>query len=286
MIVVTAATGQLGHHVIEQLLAKGAPAKNIVAAVRNPEKASAFRAKGITVRQADYEKPETLEAAFAGADKVLLISSSTVGSRARQHKNAINAAKKAGVKHLAYTSILHADTSKLKLAAEHKETEDAIKASGIPYTFLRNGWYIENQTDTLAGSIGAGAFIGCSGDGKIAAATRQDYAEAAAVVLTSAGHENKAYELAGDTAYSAQEFAAEVSRQTGKNLPFNNLPEAQYAEILGTFGLPKPFAEILADADANAAKGQLEDSTGDLRRLIGHATTPFPGVVKASLAKL
>ena len=282
MIIVTAATGKLGAHVVEQLLAKKT-GEEVVAAVRDPAKATQL---GVPVRHADYGKPETLEAAFRGADKLLLISSNDVGHRLAHHENAIAAAKKAGVKLIVYTSILHCETSPLLLAHDHQATEKAIKASGLPYVFLRNGWYIENQTDSLGASISAGAFIGCSGNGKIAAATRADFAAAAVAVLTTPGHENKIYELAGDAAYSAADLAAEVSKQTGKTLPYNDLPVAQYSEILQSFGLPKGFADVLADADANVAKGALEDSSGDLHRLIGRATTPMPVVVKQALAAL
>lgn len=232
----------------------------------------------------NYEKPETLEAAFSRARTRFSSSLVEHGRQAGAAAQERDQRREEGGRE---APRVHEHPPRRHVEAEARR---GAQGDGGGHQGVRHPVHvpphIENQTDTLAGSIGAGAFIGCSGDGKIAAATRQDYAEAAAVVLTSAGHENKAYELAGDTAYSTQEFAAEVSRQTGKNLPFNNLPEAQYAELLGTFGLPKPVAEILADADANAAKGELEDSSGDLRRLIGHATTPFPGVVKASLAKL
>ena len=281
-IVVTAANGKLGTKVIEQLLAKKT-GEEIIAGVRDPSKGANL---GTKVVHADYSKPETLDAAFKGADKVLLISSNDVGHRLEHHQAAIAAAKKAGVKLIAYTSILHAAESKLLLAHDHQQTEKAIKESGIPYVFLRNGWYIENQTDSLANSIHAGAFIGASGNGKIAAATRDDFAAAAVAVLTTPGHENKIYELAGDTAYSAAELAAEVSKQLGKTLPYNDLPQDKYSEILQSFGLPKGFADVLADADANVAKGELEDSSGDLHRLIGRATTPYETVVKEALAAL
>ena len=206
MIVVTGATGKLGSLVVEALLEK-VPAKEIAVAVRNPQKAAAFAARGVEVRTADYAKPETLAAAFAGAEKLLLISSSEVGQRAPQHLAVIAAAKKAGVKFIAYTSILHADTSKMVLAAEHKATEAALRDSGVPYAILRNGWYSENYTEHLAAALAQGALIGSAGQGRIAAATRADYAAAAVAVLTGHGHENKVYELAGDAPFTMSDLA-------------------------------------------------------------------------------
>ncbi len=282
MILVTAATGTLGRHVVAQLLEK-VPAKDIAIAVRAPHKAADLAAKGVQVRQADYSKPETLGPALDGVDTVLLISSSEVGQRARQHQAVVDAAKKAGVRRLAYTSILHADTSGLALAAEHKATEEAIRASGLPFVFLRNGWYTENYTENLAPALAHGAIIGSSGEGRIAAAARADYAAAAVAVLTGEGHENKVYELAGDTAFTATELAAEVSRQSGKRVIYKDLPQADYAGALIGVGVPAPFAEILADSDAGAARGELNDSSGDLRRLIGRPTTPLAQSVAAAL---
>jgi NAD(P)H dehydrogenase (quinone) len=219
-----------------------------------------------------------------GIDKLLLISGNELGQRLPQHKAVIAAAKKADVKQLVYTSILHADTSSLGLAGEHLATEVALKASGLVYTILRNGWYTENYTGSAKGAIAAGAFIGCAGDGKIASAARVDYAEAAAVVLTGVGHENKIYELAGDVAYTLTELAAEISRQTGKTIPYNNLTEAQYVDILKSFGLPEGIAQMLADSDTGASKGGLFDDTKQLSVLIGRPTTPLAKVVTKAIA--
>ncbi|WP_002634129.1 SDR family oxidoreductase [Myxococcus hansupus] len=282
MILVTAATGKLGRLVVSGLLEK-VPAKDIAVAVRDPNKASDLAARGVQVRQADYSKPETLGPALQGVDTVLLISSSEVGQRTRQHQAVVDAAKKAGVRLLAYTSILHADTSGLALAVEHKATEEAIRASGLPFVFLRNGWYTENYTENLAPALAHGAIIGSSGEGRVAAATRADYAAAAVAVLTSKGHENKVYELAGDTAFTATELAAEVSRQSGKSVLYKDLPQADYAGALIGVGVPAPFAEVLADSDAGAARGELNDSSGDLRRLIGRPTTPLAPSVAAAV---
>lgn len=282
MILVTAATGKLGRLVVSGLLEK-VPAKDLAIAVRDPNKAADLAARGVQVRQADYSKPETLGPALKGVDTVLLISSSEVGQRTRQHQAVVDAAKKAGVRLLAYTSVLHADTSGLALATEHKATEEAIRASGLPFVFLRNGWYTENYTENLAPALAHGAIIGSSGEGRVAAATRADYAAAAVAVLTSQGHENKVYELAGDTAFTATELAAEVSRQSGKSVLYKDLPQADYARALVGVGVPAPFAEILADSDAGAARGELNDSSGDLRRLIGRPTTPLAQSVAAAV---
>jgi NAD(P)H dehydrogenase (quinone) len=278
-IAITGATGQLGRLVIEKLKAK-VPASQIVALVRTPAKAADL---GVEAREADYAKPETLDKALAGVDKLLLISSSEVGQRATQHKNAIEAAKKAGVKHVIYTSVLHADTSPLSLADEHRTTEADLKASGIPYTILRNGWYTENYTGSVGGALTGGALLGSARDGRIASATRADFADAAVAVLTSEGQEGKTYELAGDEAYTLTELAAEISRQTGKAIPYKDLPVAEYAAALTGFGLPAGFAHGLAGWDADAANGALYDDSRQLSQLIGRPTTPLATAVAEAL---
>jgi len=272
---ITGATGQLGRFVVEKLKEKVA-AENIVALVRNPEKAADM---GVEVRVFDYTHPENLAASLQGIDKLLLISGNEMGQRLPQHIAVIEAAKQAHIKLLVYTSILHADTSPLSLAVEHLATEVNLKASGLAYTILRNGWYTENYTGSAKGAIGAGAFIGCAGDGKIASAARIDYAEAAVAVLTSEGHENNIYELAGDEAYTLTELAAELSRQSRKTIPYNNLSETQYADILKSFGLPAGIAEMLANSDTGASKGGLFDDSQVLSKLIGHPTTPLAKVL-------
>ncbi len=218
MIAITGATGQLGQHVIESLL-KTVPAGNVVAIVRNPAKAQALTAQGIHVRQGDYGDEAALKLALQGVEKLLLISSSEVGQRASQHRNVINAAKAAGVKFIAYTSLLHANTSPLGLADEHVETEKMLADSGIAYTLLRNGWYTENYLASAPAALEHGVFIGAAGDGKIASATRADYAAAAARVISEAGHEGKVYELAGDSGWTLTQLAAELTKQSGNRLP-------------------------------------------------------------------
>lgn len=278
-IAVTGATGQLGGIVITKLKQK-VPAADIVALARSPEKAAAL---GVAARAADYARPATLDAALSGIDTLLLISSSEVGQRAAQHAKVIDAAKKANVKRIVYTSLLHADTSPLSLAEEHRQTEAQLKASGVPFTILRNGWYSENYTGSIPGALAGGAFIGSAGDGKIASATREDFAEAAAVVLTEPGHEGKTYELAGDTAYTLSELAAEVSRQSGKTIPYRNLSTADYATALEGFGLPQALAQAIAGWDADAGGGALFDDGRQLAALIGRPTTPLATSVAQAL---
>lgn len=281
-IAITGATGQLGRLVVEALKAR-VPAGDIVALVRDPAKAADL---GVAVRAADYAQPETLSAALAGVDTLLLISSDAVGQRVAQHRNVIEAAKAAGVKRIAYTSILNADTSPIGLAEEHVATEALIGASGLTYALLRNGWYFENYTGSLAGAIAAGAIIGASGEGRVSAATRQDYAEAAAVVISTPDTENRVYELAGDTAFTRADLAAEVSRQTGKAIAYNDLTEATYAGILESFGLPAPFAAILAQSDVGASQGGLFDERRTLSGLIGRPTTSLADAVAQALKTL
>ncbi|WP_276497448.1 SDR family oxidoreductase [Pontibacter litorisediminis] len=276
---ITGATGQLGRLVVDKLKGK-VPTENIVALVRSPQKAAGL---GVEAREADYEKPETLDEALKGIDTLLLISGSEVGKRAEQHRNVIEAAKKNGVKWIVYTSLLHADTSSVSLAEEHRATEAALKDSGIPYTLLRNGWYTENYTGSIQGALAGGAFIGSAGEGKISGATRADYAEAAVAVLTGEGQQGKVYELAGDEAFTLSELAAEISRQSGKDIPYKNLPEAEYAAALASFGLPEGLAQAIAGWDVAASQDALYDDNRQLSRLIGRPTTPLSVAVADAL---
>ena len=282
MIVVTGATGQLGRLVIAALL-KRVPATEIVAAVRNVEKAKDLAESGIQVRYADYGQPASWDEALKGADKVLLISSSEIGQRANQHRSVIDAAKRAGVKLLAYTSVLHAGTSPLGLAAEHRDTEAMLAASGVPCVLLRNGWYTENYTAGVPAALAHGGVYGCAGDGRISSAARADYAEAAAAVLTSDNQAGRVYELAGDTSYTLTELAAEISRQAGRNIGYVNLPEAEYKSVLIKAGLPGVIAELLANSDTGASKGALFDDSRQLGNLIGRPTTSLATAVAAAL---
>ncbi|MBA8061871.1 SDR family oxidoreductase [Citrobacter freundii] len=272
MIAITGATGQLGQHVIENLL-KTVPASQIVAIVRNPAKAATLSLQGITVRQADYTDEAAFTTALQGIDKLLLISSSEVGQRTPQHRNVINAAKSARVKFIAYTSLLHADTSPLGLADEHVATEKMLAESGLDYALLRNGWYSENYLASAPAALEHGVFIGAAGEGKIAAATRADYAAAAARVISEEGHAGKIYELAGDEGWTLSQLAAELAQQSGKKVVYQNLSEADFAAALKGFGLPAGLAEMLADSDIGASKGGLFDDSHTLSTLIKRPTT-------------
>jgi NAD(P)H dehydrogenase (quinone) len=283
MIAITGATGQLGRLVIQNLL-KTVPASQLVAAVRSPDKAADLAALGVQVRQADYTRPATLEAAFQGVSKLLLISSSEVGHRTPQHAAVIAAAQQAGVQLLAYTSLLRADTSPLGLAAEHQETEAMLRASGLPHVLLRNGWYTENHAASVPAALQYGAVMGSAKDGRIASAARADYAAAAAAVLTRDGQAGQVYELAGDSAYTLAELAAEIAKQSGKAVVYNDLPEAAYAAALVQVGLPEGFAALLADSDVGASEGGLFDDGRQLSQLIGRPTTSMAEVVRAALA--
>ena len=282
MIAITGATGQLGQLVIEQLL-NTVPANQIVAIVRNPAKAEALSQQGITVRQGDYADESTMTSALNGVEKLLLISSSEVGQRATQHQNVINAAKAAGVKFIAYTSLLHADKSPLGLHVEHVATEKALAESGIPYALLRNGWYTENYLASAPPALEHGVFIGAAGEGKIASATRADYAAAAAKVISGDGHAGNVYELAGDHAWTLSELAAELSKQSGKNVTYQNMSEADFTAALKGVGLPAGLADMLADSDVGASKGGLFDDSHTLSKLIGRPTTPLSESIKAIL---
>ncbi|MEY9968611.1 NAD(P)H dehydrogenase (quinone) [Streptacidiphilus sp. MAP12-16] len=281
-ILVTAATGQLGRLVVESLLKK-VPAEQIAVAVRSPEKAADLAALGVQVRQADYAKPETLGAALAGVDKVLLISGTDMGERVGQHQAVIDAAKEAGVSLLAYTSVLGGDDATFALADDHKATEAAVRASGIPFVLLRHGWYTENYTAQLGTFLEHGAVVGSSGDGRVASATRQDFAEAAAAVLAGEGHANTVYELSGDTAWSFSEFAAAVSAQAGKPVVYQDLAPGDHLQVLLGAGLPAPLAEVLVDVDAGIGRGDLAHTPGDLSRLIGRPTTPLADSITSAL---
>ncbi|KTB60841.1 quinone oxidoreductase [Pseudomonas fluorescens] len=282
MIAVTGANGNLGQLVIKDLL-RVIPAANIIATVRSLEKANDLRAMGVQIREADYDRPETLDAAFSGVDKLLLISAVQPGKRFSQHKAVINAAKRAGVKLIAYTSMLRTDTSCLILADEHKATEEYLKKSGLEFVLLRNGWYLENHAGTVKSSLMLGFIIGSAGKGRFASASRADYAAAAAKVLTQQGHVNKTYELAGDHSYSMYEFAEEVSRQAGRSIAYKNLAPTEYEAQLLSFGIPKMIADVVIDADMKSLTGELDSSSRDLSRLLGRSTMPFSEAIKDAL---
>jgi NAD(P)H dehydrogenase (quinone) len=282
-IVVTGATGHLGRLVVLALLDRGVRAATIVATGRNIDKLADLAARGVTIRHADYDDPAVLSVAFAGADKVLLVSAAELGRRVEQHGNAVDAARRAGAELLAYTSAPRADHTRLKLAAEHAGTETYIRKSGLPFVFLRNSWYTENYTARLASQLDRGEVLGAAGDGRVSAATRRDFAEAAAAVLVSPGQAGKVYELGGDDAFTLAQYAAEVSRQSGRPVIYRNLDVEEYTRTLIESGLPRQVAEVVADSDAAIARGELFTDSGDLCRLINRPTTPLGRAVAAAL---
>lgn len=281
-IAITGATGQLGNLVIEQLLQLAA-AQNIVALVRNIDKAEHFKAQGIELREFDYDRPETLVPALSGVDKLLLISANEISRRTPQHQAVIDAAKVAGVPYIAYTSLLRADTSPLGLAQEHRETEKLIQDSGITYTFLRNNWYSENYLAGVAHTIEIGTLFGAAQDGRISSASRIDYAEAAAKVLTSTGHENKTYELAGSESFRLSDLATLIGQAANKDIIYQNLSAEEYTQGLTQAGLPAGLVDVIVDADIQSIQGAMYSDRKDLEQLIGHKTTSIQDAIKASL---
>ncbi len=282
MYAITGATGHLGRLVIDHLL-KTVSAGQIVAIARSPEKASDLEERGVTVREGDYDRPETMVSALKGVGRLLLISGSEIGQRVQQHKAVLEAAKEAGVGLVVYTSILHADTSEVSLAEEHRQTEAALDASGIPYALLRNGWYTENYTASIGAAVEHGAVIGSTGDAQVTPATRDDYAAAAAVVLTSDDPAGEIYELAGDEAFAMADYAAEIARQTEKEIVYRDLPEADYKAALEGAGLPAPVAGMISQADAAARDGALYDDSYTLSGLIGRPTTSLEAAIAQAL---
>ena len=281
-IAITGATGQLGSIVIEKLLLQ-TEANNIVALVRNPANATHLTAQNIEVREFDYDRPETLVPALSGIDKLLLISANEVGRRTPQHKAVIDAAKVAGVPYLAYTSLLRADTSPLGLAQEHRETEKLIQDSGLRYTFLRNNWYSENYLAGVAHTIEIGTLFGAAQDGRISSASRIDYAEAAAKVLTSTGHDNQTYELAGSQSFSLSELATLIGQAASKTINYQNLSAEEYTQGLTQAGLPAGLVEVIVDADIQTIQGAMYSDSQDLEQLIGCKTTNIQDAIKAAL---
>ncbi|WP_029591396.1 SDR family oxidoreductase [Franconibacter pulveris] len=282
MIAITGASGHLGRLVIADLL-KTVAAEQLVAIVRDPAKIADLAQKGVQVRRAEYGDAAALQAALTGVEKLLLISSSEVGQRAPQHRNVIEAAKAAGVTFIAYTSLLHADRSPLGLAEEHVATEKMLAESGIPFALLRNGWYSENYLASVPPALEHGAFIGSAGEGKIASATRADYAEAAARVMTLDNQAGNVYELAGDEAWTLSDLTAQLSELSGKPVVYQNLSEADFKAALQGAGLPEPFAALLANSDVGASKGGLFDDSRQLSTLIGRPTTPLAESLRALL---
>jgi NAD(P)H dehydrogenase (quinone) len=284
MLGVTGSTGQLGRLVIKSLLERGVAAGEIVALARDPGKAGDFAASGVQVRRADYNAPESLPVALAGVDRLLLISGNELGQRVTQHSAVVEAARQAGVKFIAYTSIPKADTNAMLLAREHRATESLIRESGIPFSFLRNSWYLELYTDNLSSTIEHGVLPGAADDGQVSAATRADLAAAAAAVLAGPNYENRIFELGGDEAFTLAELARTISEVSGRAVEYRNLPEEAYLQTLVGVGLPEEFARIYADSDRGIARGELRVETGDLSQLIGRPTTTAREAIAAALA--
>ncbi|WP_374968309.1 SDR family oxidoreductase [Terrabacter sp. BE26] len=282
-LLVTGASGHLGRLAVESLLQRGTAASDVVALARNPESVSELADRGVQVRQGDYSDPESLDAAFTGVDRLLLVSGSEVGRRTAQHGNVVDAAKRAGVAFLAYTSITRADTSDLVLAEEHRATEELLAASGLPHALLRNSWYLENYIGQLPVFLAHGTVLGAAGTGRVSAATRADYAEAAAVVLAGHGHEGAVYELGGDTAFTMGELAEAVGRMAGQEVVYRDMSVADYTAALVGAGLPEGYAAVLADGDRGLAQGQLFTDSGDLSRLLGRPTTTLEDALQAAV---
>ncbi|ONI60559.1 NAD(P)-dependent oxidoreductase [Leifsonia sp. ALI-44-B] len=282
-IVVTGATGHLGKSIVEHLVARGVAPADIVAGGRSTEKLQALADSGVRTAVIDYTRPETLTEALTGADTLILVSSSEVGQRVEQHRNAIDAAVAAGVTHLVYTSAPKADTSELVLAPEHKATEELIRASGIPATILRNGWYTENYVGALQQADATGILLTSAGDGLVSSASRTDYAEAAAVVVAEDGHAGSVYELSGDVAWNQQQLADTFAEILGKPVELKSVSSEEHLAILKDAGLDDGTAGFVVALDANTRDGLLGETSGDLSRLIGHPTTPLIDGLRAAL---
>lgn len=280
-LVVTGATGQLGRLVVTSLLEKGVAADQIIATARDTTRLADLADRGVQVRHADYNAPTSLKEAFAGADRVLLVSSNEIGQRLTQHQNVIDAAQDAGVELLAYTSVANAETSGISLAKEHLATERAILASGLPHTFLRNSWYLENYTDQLPTYLEHGVVLGAAGTGRVSAATRADFAAAAAAALLTESPQ-EVYELGGPD-FSLTEFAAVVTEVTGREVAYNDLPADVLDQTLVGVGLPAEVAAMLASADQGLSRGELFVDTTDLEGLLGRPATPLADAVRAAL---
>ena len=282
-VVIAGATGHLGRLVVADLLERGVPAGDITAAGRDTTKVKDLADRGVQVRAIDYDEPATLDDAFRGAGKILLISASEVGQRVRQHGHAIDAAVRAGTGLLAYTSIANAGTTTMRLAEEHHATEAALRASCLPWVLLRNSWYTENYTAQIPAILERGVLTGSADQGRVSAATRADYAAAAAAVLTGNGQQGRVYELGGDQAFTLAEVAAEIAAQAGRPVSYHDLPVEEYTRLLVGVGLPEPAAATIADADRGLARGDLYVDSGHLRQLIGRPTTSLHDAVAAAL---
>jgi NAD(P)H dehydrogenase (quinone) len=280
---VTGATGPLGRLAVEELLARGVPASDVVAIVRNPEKAADLAARGVVIRTADYSQPETLPAALEGVTVLLLVSGNEVGRRVAQHGAVIEAAKAAGVDRIAYTSITRADTTQSPLAPEHKATEELLRNSGVPFTILRNNWYHENYTGQLGQYLERGEVVAIDGNARIAAAARADFAAAAAATLVGEGHDNAVYELTGP-GITLAELAETISDVTGTKVAYRDATAAELAAGMQAAGLDEGLAGFLVALEESTARGDLDHTSDDLTRLIGRPAGSLADAVRAAQA--
>ena len=279
---VTGAAGNLGALAVEALLDRGVAPSDLVATARDTDRLSAFAARGVVTRRLDYDDPASVDAALEGVHRLLLVSSSAVGQRVSQHRTVLEAAARKGVELVAYTSILRADSSSLALAAEHLATEQILTELGLPHVLLRNGWYLENYTAQVPVHLEHGV-VGAAGAGRISAAARADYAEAAAAALLADDSVGKVHELGGDESFTMAEYAATLAEHSGQAVAYVDLPQADYAAVLEAAGVPAPFAQILADSDRGIAGGELYEGSGTLSTLAGRPTTTLSDAVKAAL---
>ncbi len=272
-ILVTGATGKLGSKIVEAVL-KTVPQEQLAVSVRNPEKAEGLKARGVDVRQGDFDRPETLAAAFSGIDRLLVISTDGDNdTRIRQHANAIAAAKEARVRFIAYTSVANADESPLSLAEVHRATEEAIRKTGIPYAFLRNNWYLENETGSIQGALAGAPWVTSAGDGRVGWALQEDYAEAAAAVLTGTGHDNKIYELSGKP-LTQQELVSALGTVLGKDIPIQQVDDAAYTAVMQGAGIPEFVIPLLVGIQKSIRAGALDVESGDFEKLLGRPAVP------------
>ena len=285
-LLITGATGQLGRLVVEQLLAAGVPAGDIIATGRATDKIKDLADRGVRVRAVDFDDRAAVRLAVAGVDRVLLVSAMEPGGRVAQHRNVIEAAREAGTGLVAYTSIVNAEATTIRLAADHQATEKLLRDSGVPYVLLRNSWYHENYTARLSAFLAQGVVPGSAGEGRISAAARADYAAAAVRVLTTDGHAGQAYELGSDEPFTLAQLAAEISAQSGSEVRYVDLPEAEYAEALKAHGVPELMADMLGETDAAVADGLLYTASGALTALIGRPATTLSAAVGAALRAL
>lgn len=276
---VTGASGHLGSLAVEALLRRGAAASDVVATARDPRRLESFAARGVEVRGLDYDDPASVAAALDGVRRLLLVSSSEVGRREAQHRTVLEEAARRGIELVAYTSILHADSSSIGLAEEHRATEQIIAELGLPAVLLRNGWYLENYTAQLPVQREHGV-LGAAGTGRISAAARADYAEAAAVALLADDSVGRTHELAGDESFTMADYAAAVAEVTGDDVAYTDLPVPEYSAVLESAGLPAPVAAMLADNDRGVAAGELQDGSRTLSALIGRPTTTLRAAVE------